>query len=143
MPELLLLSRLVSSVIALVTLAGVSLADEIVLSAFPAVQIESSVDSTSRRQLSESESKEYQVIIIKRGDHYVWLSREGRVLLHRQSGANHYFIDKKGGGYIKVFDQSFLPEFLQKSDARFQYFEQLSVGMSTITYWGTADGFSP
>ena len=112
-----------------------------VLSARPTVKVESNAASTQRFQLSDAEQEEFRVVITIRDGRYYWISREGRELIHHASLAFHYFIDPTGGGYIKVFDTSLVPEFLRDPGPRFQYFEVLSLWLGTITYWGATDDF--
>ena len=112
-----------------------------VLSARPTVKVESDAASTQRFQLSDAEQEEFRVVITTRDGRYYWISREGRELIHHASGAFHYFIDPTGGGYIKVFDTSLVPEFLRDPGPRFQYFEVLSLWLGTITYWGASEDF--
>ena len=118
-------------------------ASTVVLNATPTSRVDSDSSVTTRIILSESEQNEYRVLIVKDGEKYFWATRENRELVHRIGGATHYFIDPLGGGYIKVFDTSFLPDFLREQGPRFAYYEHLSLGLQTITYWGTADEFSP
>ena len=112
-----------------------------VLSARPTVKVESNAASTQRFQLSDAEQEEFRVVITTRDGRYYWISREGRELIYHASGAFHYFIDPTGGGYIKVFDTSLVPEFLRDPGPRFQYFEVLSLWLGTITYWGASEDF--
>ena len=118
-------------------------ASTVVLNATPETRVDSDSGSTTRKILSESEQNEYRVLIVKDGEKYFWATRENRELIHRISGAHHYFIDPQGGGYVKVFDTSFLPDFLREQGPRFAYYEHLSLGLQTITYWGTADDLNP
>jgi len=83
---------------------------------------------------------QYGLVIVKRGNSYYWASREMKPLIRTVSGAFHYFTDPNGGGYIKVVDRRLL---MEKKNPRYLYMEQLTLWMQTITYWGTADAFSP
>ena len=97
------------SLITLLLFVSPGLTQTIVLDAKPAVQVESGKDSTKRFLLSNTEQEKYRVRIIKNGPRYLWASRENRELVHHLSGAFHFFIDPLGGGYVKVFDNSHLP----------------------------------
>jgi len=118
-------------------------ASTLVLNATPEIRVDSGSGATTRKILSESEQNGYRVLIVKDGEQYFWATRENRKLIHRISGAYHYFIDPQGGGYVKVFDTRFLPESMREQGPRFAYYEHLSLGLQTITYWGTADYLNP
>ena len=115
-------------------------ADEIDISAFPTVRVNSSVGSTARRQLTPAEASKAPLLISKNKDGYVWASRDGRHLVHVESGIFHYFIEPGGAGFVKV---SSVPIPTEAGDAKFAYLESLSLGLETITYWGLAGSFAP
>ena len=106
----------------------------------PLVKIESGQDGTELVSMSPSQRQEFHVGIVKRDGRYFWSTREDRELLHTQSGAYHLFIDPLGGGYVKVEVTSLL---LPDSDTPIRYIEHLSLGLATLTYWGTAEAFAP
>lgn len=114
---------------------------QVVLDAKPIVKVESGEGATLRQLLSEPDRTKYRVTIIRRGGRYFWTSREDRELLHHLSGAFHYFIEPRGGGYIKVFDAHTLPESLRDPGPRFRYMEHLTFWLGTITYWGASEEF--
>jgi hypothetical protein len=95
-------------------LASPGLTQIVVLDAKPTVKVESSKDSTERYQLSNTDQEKYRVRIIKDGERYLWASRENRELVHQLSGAFHLFVDSRGGGYVKVFDNTHLPESMRE-----------------------------
>jgi len=115
--------------------------DVVVLHATPTSKVDSSSGATLRKPLSESEAQEARLLIVKRDGRYVWASRDGRTLVHTTSGAFHYFIDPNGAGLIKLVDQSVFGS-LADPGPPVQYFEFLSLGLGTITYFGTASSFS-
>jgi hypothetical protein len=129
--------------LALLLFASPGLTQIVVLDAKPTVKVESSKDLTKRDLLSNTDQEKYRVRIIKNGTRYLWASRENRELLHELSGAFHLFVDPRGGGYVKVFDNTHLPESLRETGERFQYMEHLTLWLGTITYWGTVDKFDP
>lgn len=114
---------------------------QVVLDAKPTVKVESGDGATARHLLSESDRTKYRVTISRRGGRYSWTSREDRELLHHLSGAFHFFIDPRGGGYIKVFDTHTLPESVRDPGPRFRYMEHLTFWLGTITYWGASEEF--
>ena len=131
------------SLITLLLLASPGLTQIVVLDAKPTVKVESSKDLTKRDLLSNTDQEKYRVRIIKNGTRYLWASRENRELVHQLSGAFHLFVDPSGGGYVKVFDNTHLPESLRETGGRFHYMEHLTLWLGTITYWGTFDKFDP
>ena len=116
---------------------------EPVFDATPTVKVESGEGGTSRLLLSEPDRTKYRVTITRRGSRYFWTSREDRELAHHVSGAFHYFIEPRGGGYIKDFDTHMLPESMRDPGPRFRYMEHLTQWLGTITYWGASDEFRP
>ena len=106
---------------------------QLVLDAKPTVKVESGEGATERVLLSEPDRTKYRVIITRRDGRYFWTSREGRELVYHASGAFHYFIEPRGGGYIKVFDTRTLPESMRDPGPRFRYHEHLTLWLGTIT----------
>ena len=130
-----------TSHLAVILLLATPAAAQVVLSATPTVKVDSSEASTARQVLSEDEQEEFRVVISTRNSRYFWISREGRELFHSVSGINHWFLDPRGGGYVKVVDTGLLPEALRDPGPRFHYIEHLTLSLGTITYWGSADTF--
>lgn len=124
-------------------LVSPALSQPVVLDAKPTTQVVSDANSTTRFVLSKADQDEFRVRIAKKGNQYIWVSRENAVLVHRSSGAVHYFIDPTGAGYIKVFDTFNVPKFARAPGPRYKYMEHLSQVLVTITYWGATDVFEP
>ena len=117
---------------------------QLVLQGTPSKRTSSSDEGSTDETLTEAQKNEFRLLITKVGDEYIWASREQKQLVHHKSGAFHYFIDPQGGGYIKVYDQNVLPEFMRDSTKpRFLYLEHLSLWLETTTYWGSAEVFEP
>lgn len=117
---------------------------QLVLQGTPSSRTTSSSEGSTDESLTEAQKNEFQLLITKVGDEYIWASREQKHLDHYKSGAFHYFVDPTGGGYIKVFDQSVLPDFLRDpTKPRILYLEHLSLWLQTTTYWGGAESFEP
>ncbi len=84
------------------------------------------------------------MLISKVGSQYIWASRENRPLAYHQSGVVHIFVEPNGSGYVEVVDQNDLPEMLRdKTRPRFLYKEHIRSMLANITYWGSADAFTP
>lgn len=109
---------------------------QVLFDATPTVKVESSGDTTARYILARTEQTKCSVRIVKRDGGYFWASRENKELVHRISGAFHYFIAVDGAGYVKILDTHSGPESLRHPGPRYKYLEQLSLGLTTITYWG-------
>jgi hypothetical protein len=118
-------------------------ANEAVIAAEPFARVKSAASDTAREKLSSSEAKKNALVISKSGSEYIWATRQSRQLVYVQSGAFHLFIDPRGGGYVKVFDQHALPEAMRQPGPRFRWYEHVSIGLETITYWGEANAFQP
>ncbi len=104
--------------------------------ALPTVKYEVSVDDSKRTKLSSADSTKNAVRIAKIGAEYIWKTRENRKLIYSYAGYGdfHYFIDPKGGGYVKVE---------RTPDGKVTFLEHVGIGMVTITYFGSAQSFTP
>ena len=129
--------------VALILLSNLTYAEEMVINALPLSAVYSSEASTNREMLNQSKQDENRLVITKDKGNYYWASRDNQELVHISGGAIHVFIEKKGDGYITVFDQSTLPEAIRSSSLKIQYKEHLRNFMGSITYWGEADSFLP
>lgn len=118
-------------------------ANEAVIAAEPFSRVTSAASDTAREKLSSSEAKKNALVISKIGSEYIWATRQSRKLEYVQSGAFHLFIDPRGGGYVKVFDQHALPDAMRQLGPRFRWYEHVSTGLETITYWGETNAFQP
>ena len=80
--------------------------------------------------LSAKETEEYVCRIAVEDGRFLWTSRENKELLRSESGAFTLYMARDGSGMIKIVNDQTVA--LQDYD----YFEQLSLGMTTYTYWG-------
>ena len=130
----------------LLLLTSPLLSQPVVLDAKPTVMIASDANSTTRSVLSKPDQDKFRVRIAKKGNQYIWVSRENAVLVHKLSGVVHYFIDPTGGGYVKVLDTFKIPKFPKSTRTpgpRYEYMEHVGLLLGTITYWGATDVFEP
>lgn len=81
-------------------------------------------------RLAPKDATEYECRIVRDNGRYIWASRENKELERLTSGVFTIFGAKDGSGLIKIVENRAVA-----LDA-FDYFEQLSLGMRTITYWG-------
>lgn len=123
----------------LVMLCSSSAADQVVIAAVPETKVTSSSASTERHRLAESDRTKSLLVIQKTAHGYRWATRDNRELLMTKSGSFAYFIDPSGGGYVKVATAKGAAPLLDNSCGDgFAYFEHLSLGVVTITYFGCA-----
>lgn len=112
-----------------------AIADATVLFGVPASRLSASSQGADPESLRPDKTQEYVVVIERRDGRYYWVSRENRELIHSIGGAFHLFIDPRGGGYVKV---------LAINEGKgFPYIEHVTVGLTTITYWGSSRRFEP
>ena len=115
----------------------------VVLRAKPDTRVVAERGDATEEVLVGRERLDNLVVIAKVGPAYYWQTRDDRELIYRRSGVYHIFIDPSGGGWVKVLDQSSLPASLRIEGPTFQFFENVSSGLTTYTYWGSASSFNP
>ncbi len=113
----------------------------IVLDGVPAVRVDSDGTQTKLTMLKGADRTKSRVLIVQAEGRYWWATRENRELFHHESGVYHYFIDPLGGGYVKVEDPFLIPESLREPSPKVRFYEHVSLGLTTITYWGEAAKF--
>ena len=96
----------------------------------PQLRVTAGPEALARDRLKPEEAEEERLVLEKRGDQWVWRSRDGQPVDHTEGAAYHYF-EGSGGGYVKI------------ERATGIYLEHMSVGMASITYWGVVAGFTP
>ena len=109
----------------------------IILNAFPTTMITSGPEKTSRTVLTDDERGQSRLTIIKMGNNYFWASRGFRQLIYlppEGSSIYHCFLEPNGAGHIKV---------MNTAAGTFEFYEQMSLGLTIYSYWGTADNFTP
>lgn len=107
-----------------------SFADSARFIGHPITKASCEADNCFHQELLESDQVKHELIISNAQDQYFWTSREGKELKRAESGSFIYFINPGGSGYIKV---SLL-------NGQCLYLEHLTLGLQTITYWGTCEG---
>lgn len=117
--------------------------EQVVLRVLPTSFISSSSDTTFRTVIGESERQQNALLIVKRDGRYFWATREDRELTIIRSGLFDYFIDIRGGGYVKVLDQRAFASSPLYDGGLIQFFEHVSLGIGTLTYWGKAERYNP
>ena len=127
-------------VLTLVCGGSVFAEETIVFSGYPITKVESNADSTAQHELTDEQSSDYRVLIMKRNGKYYWASRENKELMHFRSGIAHWFISESSG-YIKIIDPSLIPG--NDGTEQFVYMEHPTLVIDTITYWGVGNALSP
>ena len=115
----------------------------VVLDATPATRVTADQSSSEREVLTPEQREENRIVIEWDGESYRWRTREDRILVYNFALAFHTFVDPRGGGWVKVLDQSEFPEALRFEGQDVQFYESVSSGLTTLTYWGVADSFDP
>lgn len=128
--------RLIATVLLLFCAFGLRAEDTVVFEGYPISRVSSNEDTTEREELTEAESKEYRVLIVKRDDKYFWASREDTELFYFKSGLAHWFIAPTTG-YIKIIDPRLVdPESVE---SMLVYVEHMGLVTIMITYWGVGE----
>jgi hypothetical protein len=112
-----------------------------VFQAEPTVRVDAGEGAVSRRVLSAAERATSRVLIVRRGNKFFWVSREGRELTPLAVGNLHIFVDPEGAGYVQVLDTYTSTAEARAAGHRYRFMEHVTVGLSTTTYWGVADTF--
>ncbi|WP_027186377.1 hypothetical protein [Desulfovibrio inopinatus] len=118
-------------------------AQNIVIDGLPSQKASASATEARLDALDATQSQDFRLKIIKSDGQYLWASRGNKPLSHVVSGVFHIFYDTTGGGYVKIIDWAPLPPSMKKNNTGVSYFEFISSGMKTITYFGSADSFTP
>jgi hypothetical protein len=128
--------RLVSALLVLFCALSVRAEDTVVFEGYPFSRVSSNEEMTEREELNEAQSKEYRVLIVKRGDKYFWASRENKELFYFTSGAIHWFIAPTSG-YIKIVDPKLLNP--DSDESVLLYVEHMGLVTNLISYWGAGE----
>ena len=128
--------RVVSAVLLILCAFSVCAEDTVVFEGYPFSRVLSTAEETKREELSEAQSKEYRVLIVKRGEKYFWASREDKELIYTTSGAIHWFIAPTSG-YIKIIDPKLLNP--DSDESILLYVEHMGIVTNLISYWGAGE----
>ena len=112
--------------------------ETIVLNGVPTIRSDDTIEKCIRKKLSEREQFEARVIIVKKNGKYIWKTRQDRILEYNKSGVFHSFIDKRGGGCIKVLSVPVGP-----NKNKWLYLETMTHTLDVYNYWGISDIFDP
>jgi hypothetical protein len=154
------------SLILLLLAVTPSSAKQLVLKGTPVVRLSATPDESNREVLSSGQQREFQLLITKDDDGYIWESREGTQLSAKTGGIYTYFTNPVNG-YMKIGSMKELSAAVDAMQAagateeivkgvlaqnhlsgwmldhEYFYCEVITQGMFVGTYWGYADEFSP
>ncbi|NIT12956.1 MAG: hypothetical protein GTN99_01530 [Candidatus Dadabacteria bacterium] len=115
-------------------------AGEVVFEGYPTKKVEVTEQASDTYELSNSQSSEYKVIIMREGDKYYWSTRNNIQLVPTRSGIYITFIAVNGAGYVRTLEEELqelfkmMPEEEQKK--QYLYIEHLIHQLGSITYYG-------
>ena len=115
-------------------------ANEVVFEGFPVKKIETNENSSNTSLLTEEQSAEYKVTILKDGDKYYWATRGNLQLVPMQSGSYVTYVAVNGAGYVRTLAPEVRALFKQlppeEQAKQYLYFEHLVYQMGSVTYYG-------
>ena len=100
--------------------------DTIALEGTPTVRVDTTANTTTRRQLTRKEADQQRLMVKVIDGRYFWVNRENQPLKLQTSGEFTYLSSGDPGQYIK----------LRRINDRISYVEHLDVGSGSVTYWG-------
>ena len=138
---------LVGSLIVMsVTLTGAQQGEVVVFIGQPKVKVEvpglsfivSDLDIPVEK-ISAQKASEFACVIVKKGDTYYWKSRENRKLIpSHDNGAYLTFQLPNRPDYVRIVDPA-IRNIVSAMGTPFDYVEHLTVGISSINYYGKAE----
>ncbi len=91
-------------------------------------------------KIPTEKKEEYACIIVKRGDKYFWKSRENYEVTKHLIGAYVEYRRPDRCDYVRIANPSIrgdeLVNALMFSDSTHHYVEHLTIGLTSINYWG-------
>ncbi len=83
----------------------------------------------------EHQKKEYECVIVKKGDKYFWKSRNNRELKKKEGGIYITFRRVDGApDYVRIINPAWANVAVAVGD--YTYMEHFAHTMTTLTYWG-------
>jgi hypothetical protein len=92
----------------------------------PTLRVDTTRDSTTRRQLDAAEAAGSRLRIQIRDGAFIWSSRDDRRLTASASGAFTYLSSNEPGRYVRI----------QRLNDRLTYIEHVDTELGSVTYWG-------
>ncbi len=115
-------------------------AQEVIFEGFPGKKIETNENSSNTSLLTEVQSTEFKVAIVKDGENYYWATRGNLQVIPMQSGFYITYLAVNGAGYVRTLSPEARAVFKQlpaeEQAKQYLYFEHLVHQMGSITYYG-------
>lgn len=100
--------------------------DATALEGTPTLRVDTTRDSTTRRQLDAAEAAGSRLRIQIRDGALIWTSRGDRRLTASAAGAFTYLSSNEPGRYVRI----------QPLNDRLTYIEHVDTELGSVTYWG-------
>ena len=117
--------------------------ERVVLEGLPTSRVSTGPGDANREVLGPEEREKARVRIVAGGGKLFWVTREDRELTYHTGGLAHYFIDPRGGGYVKVMDYRDMGELAEPHERVAQFAEHVGLAMGLLSYFGELTTFSP
>jgi hypothetical protein len=104
----------------------------------PKVKISEGGTTRNVEALNTDKAGNTECLIVKRGEKYLWASRENLQLARIESGSFITFIAMNGSGWIRTINPEFktIASTMSATEASFDYVEHLMIGLRSVTYFG-------
>lgn len=129
------LTRTVILCLVLIGAIPFSFAAEVEFHGTPVVQVHVSENSFATQQIEPRRAKELEVVIVRTEGGFIWASRNNVRMEKIESGQFVTYVATNGSGYVKILLRQ-NGELQQGIEVRLTYVEHLTIGLTTITYYG-------
>lgn len=92
----------------------------------PASRVDTTSDSTTRRQLDAREAAEHRLRIQIKNGQFFWSNRDDRRLTITSAGEFTYLTSNEPGQYVRI----------RRLNDRLTYVEHVDTPLGSVTYWG-------
>src|SRR5438105_9886992 len=120
-------TKIAAIAVALITLQALA---EVVFLGHPEVKIFATGTNIVSGPLTDKDAREYECRIVSDEGRYFWASRDNKELFPSVDGAFTCYCTRDGSGMVKVLTGEPVRHY------EFDYFETMSLGVTTFTYWG-------
>jgi hypothetical protein len=100
--------------------------DTTALEGTPTLRVDTTRESTTRRQLDAAEAAGSRLRIQIRDGAFIWSSRDERRLTASAAGGFTYLSSNEPGRYVRI----------QRLNDRLTYIEHVDTELGSVTYWG-------
>jgi hypothetical protein len=137
---------LASALVALTVAAATANAQaETVFRGVPAKKVTNEGERSIVESIPPNSTGNLQVVVSRIADRYYWASRENTELFRVDAGAFITYIAVNGSGYVKAVkpDLKEAAALMSDAEARYDYAEHLTIGLRSITYYGSTRELKP